>query len=128
VLAELAPAASRMSASQAKMQVHCQFEHFGKRRLKLEQLVAPELDGLHLGSIAHRVLATVGRARWSDEVLVEALNHEWNGLAEPLRANPRSRFELDRLGDGLLELVAAEREREADGLARARWFELAFGL
>ena len=128
VLAEAAPAASRMSASQAKVLVHCQFRHFGEQRLKLKRLEAPRVDALELGSIAHRVLAVAGREGWSDESVLEALEAERNRLKAPVLADPAARFELDRLGEGLLDLAAAERERLADGLAPARWFELGFGL
>jgi hypothetical protein len=61
ILAEAAPLAGRMSASQAKLIAHCLYEHFGKKRLGLGALAAPPLDQLLLGTIAHGVLREMGR-------------------------------------------------------------------
>ena len=62
ILAEAGALAGQCRASQAKTLVHCLYEHFGKRRLKLGVLGAPQLDLPSIGSIAHGVLADLGRA------------------------------------------------------------------
>lgn len=128
VLAEAAPFAEAMSASQARQLAHCQYEHFGKKRLRLERLGLPVMDVRRSGSIAHRVLAEVGRRGWPDGLVEELLEAEWRALEDGLRDDAAAAFERRLLREQLVALVAAERQREAEGRGRARWFELAFGV
>ena len=81
ILEEVGSLAGRMSASQAKTIVHCLFEHFGKRRLKLGALGAPQLDPPSIGSIAHLVLAEVGRAGFDPASLDEIFERWWTAKA-----------------------------------------------
>lgn len=126
---EAAQLAGIMSASQARMATHCLYEHFGSRRLALEQLRAPAVDGLLIGNVAHGVLAEIGRAGFDPEMVDVLLERHWNQLVpEALLGQPESDFERDVLASQLRDLVTVERSYlEATGV-NAVHFELAFGL
>jgi len=128
ILAEATPLAAAMSASQAKMVVHCLYEHFGTRRLRLEALVPPQLDARVLGAIAHAVLNDVGRGGFDAALLNEVLERWWaSEIPRDLRSDVQVTFEHDILRDNLHALVTAERAHfDASGI-RAEYFELSFG-
>lgn len=128
VLDEARPMAARMSASQARMVVHCLYEHFGKRRLALEPLVAPQLDQLVLGSIAHGVLADVGRSGFDPASIPRALEQWWaEKIPRALHDDPRVIFEHDVLTATLTALVTAERAHLDTCAGHPAHFELSFG-
>ncbi|HET7623012.1 MAG TPA: PD-(D/E)XK nuclease family protein, partial [Gemmatimonadaceae bacterium] len=125
---EAARLAGVMSASQAKMATHCLYEHFGSRRLGIEQLRAPDVDALIIGNVVHAVLAESGRRGFDPELVESLLDAHWKGeLLEALREEPKAGFERGVLASQLRDLVAAEREYlERTGVS-ATHFELAFG-
>ena len=130
ILEEVGSLAGRMSASQAKTIVHCLFEHFGKRRLKLGALGAPQLDPPSIGSIAHLVLAEVGRAGFDPASLDEIFERWWTAKAprEPGDDDPHAGFERRMLHTSLTELVTRERAHLVTSRSRAAFFELSFGM
>ena len=128
ILAEAGALAEQMSASQAKQIVHCLYEHFGKRRLNLGMLGPPQLDPRSLGSIAHLVLADVGRAGFDPAALDEIFERWWTEKApRELRDDPHAGFERRMLYTSLTELVERERAHLDASGSRAAFFELAFG-
>lgn len=129
VLAEAGPMASSMSASQARMVAHCLYEHFGKRRLRLDALVPPQLSALELGSIAHGALSDIGRAGFDAARVSEILAAWWKKLA-PTESDgtAAATFEQEILLGNLSRLAAQERALLSLTGARAEFFELAFGL
>src|SRR5690606_22393608 len=128
VLNEAAELARAMSASQSRMLAHCQFEHFGVRRLLLKPLEAPALDARNAGSLSHRVLAEAGRAGWREGIVDELLAAEWENVEESVKLDPVTSFDWELRRAQLNDLVSIERERMAiDGHASPRWFELGFG-
>lgn len=127
ILLEAADMARAMSASQSRMLAHCQFEHFGTRRLALHPLEAPVIDARRAGTLSHRVLAEAGRASWREGIVDELLAAEWERLDEPLKQDPETGFEWQLRRTQLKDLVAAERVRVEEGRAPSRWFELSFG-
>jgi hypothetical protein len=125
----LAILAGEMSASQAKMLAHCAYEHFGTKRLALRALGAPALDALAIGSIAHRVLARLGRAGFATANVDALLDEEWARVAAgPLGADPAEPFEREMLRAQLHELIEAERILLGTAAATPTYFELAFGM
>jgi hypothetical protein len=128
ILAQAGELASRMSATQARTIVHCLFEHFGKKRLGLGMLGAPQLDPPSLGSIAHNVLADVGRTGFDPAALDEIFARWWEAKApSELRDDPHAGFERRILHASLTELVARERAHLDASGSRAEYFELSFG-
>jgi hypothetical protein len=128
VLNEWTPLVSSMSASQSRMVAHCLYEHFGKRRLKLEVLAPPQVDMRLIGTIAHGVLRDVGRAGFDSADIEGALASWWEKeIPDAMRANQRVLFEREMLFADLLALVASERLHLA-GETKAEHFELSFGL
>jgi hypothetical protein len=128
ILAECAPLAAKMSASQAQKVAHCLYEHFGKRRLKLESLESPPLDRRLLGTIAHGVLSETGRGGFDSAMLDRVLARWWNDKVPPeLRDEPQSEFELEILLADLTTLLDHERAHFAASGSRAAYFELSFG-
>ncbi len=129
VTAELAPLAGSMSASQARMVAHCLYEHFGKRRLQLEALVAPQLDARLLGVVAHGVLNDLGALGFDPAALDVTLDRWWaEQLPVALRDGHHVRFEREMLGAQLAALVAGEHAHLLQSGSRAAHFELSFGL
>jgi hypothetical protein len=128
VLAETIPLAATMSASQARMVVHCLYEHFGTRRLRLEPLVPPQLDARLIGTIAHAVLNEMGRGGFDPASLNEALERWWTAkIPRELRSDVQVTFELQILRDNLRVLIENERMHFAASGSRAEYFELSFG-
>ncbi|HEY9480179.1 MAG TPA: PD-(D/E)XK nuclease family protein, partial [Gemmatimonadaceae bacterium] len=129
VIAEAAPLAGVMSASQARMVAHCLYEHFGSKRLGLRELRAPAVDALVIGSVAHGVLAELGRCGF-DDAMLDGLVAKWWKKEAPaaLLDQPGTRFERDLLLSQLRDLAAAERTYLGAGEVRAIHFELAFGI
>lgn len=128
ILAETTPLAAAMSASQARMVVHCLYEHFGTRRLRLEALVPPELDARVIGTIAHAVLNEVGRGGFDAALLDELFERWWaTGIPRELQSDVQVTFEHDILRVNLHALVAAERAHLDASGSRAEYFELSFG-
>ena len=128
ILAEAGALAGQMSASQAKMLVHCLYEHFGKRRLQLGMLAAPQIDLPSIGSIAHGVLADVGRAGFDPARLDEIFDRWWGAkVGEELLGDTRVGFERGILYASLVELVAREHAHLDASGSRAAFFELSFG-
>ncbi len=129
ILAEVGPLAGKMSASQARMVAHCLYEHFAKRRLGLEQLAAPRLGTLELGSIAHEALRDLGRVGFEPARVDAILAKCWKKLVPAeVDDTPAATFEHEMLFHNLAELAEQERNLLALGGATARYFELAFGL
>ncbi|HEY9425551.1 MAG TPA: PD-(D/E)XK nuclease family protein, partial [Gemmatimonadaceae bacterium] len=125
---EAAKLAGIMSASQAKMATHCLYEHFGSRRLRIEQLRAPDVDALILGNVVHVVLAELGRGGFDPDKVNAILAAHWtDALLEPLRAEPKAGFEREVLASQLRDLAAAEREYLQQTGVSAAHFELGFG-
>ena len=125
---EAAKLAGIMSASQAKMAAHCLYEHFGSRRLRIEQLRAPDVDSLTIGNVVHAVLAELGRCGFDPGKVDALLDEHWTGeLLEALRDEPRAGFEREILASQLRDLVAAEREYLQTTGVSAVHFELGFG-
>jgi|GEM_PF-2280331 len=128
VLAETIPLAATMSASQARMVVHCLYEHFGTRRLRLEPLVPPQLDARLIGTIAHAVLNEIGRRGFDPASLNEVLERWWaTEIPRELRSDVQVTFELQILRDNLRTLIDDERAHFAASGSRAEYFELSFG-
>ena len=128
ILAETTPLAATMSASQARMVVHCLYEHFGTRRLRLEALVPPQLDARVIGTIAHAVLNDVGRGGFDAGSVDELLERWWaSEIPRELRSDVQVTFEHDILRENLHALVAAERAHFDASGSRAEYFELSFG-
>jgi ATP-dependent helicase/DNAse subunit B len=128
ILAEVGTLAGHMSASQARMLVHCLFEHFGKRRLQLGMLGAPQLDLPSIGSIAHGVLADIGRAGFDPDSLDEIFARWWAAkVPSELRDDAHVAFERGILHASLTELVSRERAHLDASGSRAAYFELSFG-
>jgi ATP-dependent helicase/DNAse subunit B len=128
ILAEAGALAGQMSASQAKMLVHCLYEHFGKRRLQLGMLGPPQIDLPSIGSIAHGVLADVGRAGFDPARLDEIFTRWWTvKVGEELLGDTRVGFERGILSASLVELVAREHAHLDASGSRAAFFELSFG-
>lgn len=129
ILAEVAPMAGKMSASQARMVAHCLYEHFAKRRLGLEPLGAPQLGAIELGSIAHGALRDLGRVGFDPERVDEILGEWWQKLVpEEADDTPAAVFEREILFGNLKLLAGQEQNLLASGGATAGFFELAFGL
>ncbi|NUO54674.1 MAG: hypothetical protein HOV80_38025, partial [Polyangiaceae bacterium] len=129
ILAECTPMAGIMSASQAKQVVSCLYQHFGNRRLGLAQLMAPQLDQLRLGSIAHCVLNEVGRAGFDATHLEATLDRWWKKeVPHDQIDTPEAVFNREILLGNLAALVEQEREHLRQSGCRAEFFELAFGL
>ena len=127
--AQLAPLARSMSASQARLLAHCAFEHFGRKRLDVNALVAPALDLPTIGGIIHAVLATVGRAGFDAESIDELFEKEWDRrISGGLDADPSEPFHRERILADLRELIVAERTTLAACEAKPAHFELAFGM
>jgi hypothetical protein len=125
---EAAKLAGAMSASQARMAAHCLYEHFGSRRLGIEQLRAPDVDGLVVGNVVHAVLAELGRCGFDPAKVDSLLDAHWKGeLLEALRDEPKAGFERGVLASQLRDLVVAEREYLEKTGVSAVHFELAFG-
>jgi RecB family exonuclease len=125
---EAAKLAGVMSASQAKMITHCLYEHFGSRRLRIEQLRAPDVDALILGNVVHAVLAELGRGGFDPDKVDSVLARRWNdALLEALRDEPKAGFEREVLASQLRDLVTAEREYLRGTEVSAVHFELGFG-
>jgi hypothetical protein len=128
ILAEAAPLAGRMSASQAKLIAHCLYEHFGKKRLGLGALAAPPLDQLLLGTIGHGVLREVGRLGFEPGALDEVLERWWHTKVPlELRDDAQTHFERDLLHMMLRDLVEQEHRHYAASPGRPAYFELGFG-
>jgi ATP-dependent helicase/DNAse subunit B len=118
-----------MSASQVNTIAHCLYSHFGTKRLQLQPLAAPEVDALSLGSVAHRILAELGRADFAPEALDEIFAAAWNDTVQPeMRDDPEVQFDRGILLDQLRAFVEAERVWLDGTSARPTHFELAFGL
>jgi hypothetical protein len=125
---EAAKLAGIMSASQAKMAAHCLYEHFGSRRLRIEQLRAPDVDALTVGNVLHAVLAQLGRCGFDPDKVDALLDEHWRGeLLEALRDEPKAGFEREILASQLRDLVTAEREYLQTTGVSAVHFELGFG-
>jgi ATP-dependent helicase/DNAse subunit B len=128
IVAAAGPLAGSMSASQARMLVHCLYEHFGKRRLQLGVLGAPQVDLLEIGKIAHGVLADVGRAGFDPASLDELFARWWTSkVPDELRDDAHVAFERGILHASLTDLVARERTHLDTSGSRAEFFELSFG-
>jgi hypothetical protein len=128
VLAECTPLAGSMSASQSHLLAHCLYQHFGKRRLELGALGAPQVDPLALGSIAHNVLADVGRLGFRPEALDDVFERWWTDtVSAELRDDPQVRFDREILHTNLTDLVAHEHAHFSASESRPAYFELAFG-
>jgi hypothetical protein len=129
IVATLADHARQSSASQAKMLAHCVYEHFGKRRLRLEALEAPVLDQLVLGSVIHHALRVLGQRGFVPSAIAPALDDAWAAFVpDRLTRMPAAEFEREMLAANLETLVAAEAERAALVPGTPTHFELAFGL
>jgi hypothetical protein len=128
IVAQMGGLAGQMSASQAKTLAHCLYEHFGKRRLKLGVLGAPQLDLPSIGQIAHGVLADVGRAGF-DPASLDAIFARWwtSKVPSELRDDAHVAFERGILYASLTDLVARERMHLDASSSRAEFFELSFG-
>lgn len=128
ILAEVTPLAATMSASQARMVVHCLYQHFGSRRLHIEPLVPPQLDPRLMGTIAHAVLNDVGRGGFDPAALGDVLAHWWEAhIPRELRGDAQVEFEHEMLLASLQALIECERAHFAATESRAEYFELAFG-
>ena len=128
ILAEVGPMAAKMSASQARMVVHCLYEHFAKRRLVLDALVMPLPDQRDIGSIAHSVLNDIGRAGFDTAMLDTLLTRWWTEtIPAELHDDAVVRFEREMLLANLTALLEGERELFATAGCRPVFFELAFG-
>jgi ATP-dependent helicase/DNAse subunit B len=125
---EAAKLAGMMSASQAKMATHCLYEHFGSRRLRIEQLRAPDVDALVLGNVMHAVLAQLGRGGFDPDMVDSVVAEHWNdALLGALREEPKAGFERDVLAGQLRDLMISEREYLQKTGVSALHFELGFG-
>jgi hypothetical protein len=125
---EAARLAGAMSASQARMATHCLYEHFGSRRLGIEQLRAPDVDALVIGTVVHAVLAELGCRGFDPDQVDSLLDAHWKGeLLEALREEPKAGFERGVLASQLRDLVTAEREYLQKTGVSAMHFELGFG-
>jgi len=108
--------------------VHCLYEHFGTRRLRLEPLVPPQLDARLIGTIAHAVLNEIGRRGFDPASLNEVLERWWaTEIPRELRSDVQVTFELQILRDNLRTLIDDERAHFAASGSRAEYFELSFG-
>lgn len=129
ILAECTPLAATMSASQARQVVHCLYEHFGKRRLGLESLGAPQLQARELGTIAHCVLNELGRVAFDPSLLAATLDRWWTAkVPRETRRTAAAEFDREMLFANLSDLLMREREHLAISGSRPAYFELAFGL
>ncbi|HKH94349.1 MAG TPA: PD-(D/E)XK nuclease family protein [Gemmatimonadaceae bacterium] len=129
IVAAAGPLAGAMSASQARMLVHCLYEHFGKKRLGLGVLGAPQLDPLQIGKISHGVLAEVGRVGFDPASLDGIFERWWTAkVPRELRDDAHVAFERMILHTSLTELVARERSHLDLSGTRAAHFELSFGM
>ncbi|HEX2778008.1 MAG TPA: PD-(D/E)XK nuclease family protein, partial [Gemmatimonadaceae bacterium] len=125
---ELAPLAGAMSASQAKMLVHCAFSHFGVQRIGAKPLLPPALDPLSIGGIIHGVLARLGR-ELSPAALDEVFAAEWQRrMATGFGTDPSEPMQREILLDQLRDLVASEHARLAGAAAKPAHIELSFGM
>jgi len=128
ILAEVGPMAAKMSASQARMVVHCLYEHFAKRRLGLDALVMPLPDQRDIGSIAHCVLNDLGRAGFDIGRLDTLLTKWWaEKIPAELHDDAVVRFEREMLLGNLTALVEGERALFATSGCHPAYFELSFG-
>jgi hypothetical protein len=129
ILAEAGVLAGRMSATQAKSVVHCLYEHFGRKRLRLGALAVPQLDELRLGEISHGVLNELGRLGFEPEALDEVFERWWRRVVPPeLLGEAQSAFERELSYGNLRALVEREHAHFAVSPSRPAYFELGFGM
>lgn len=117
------------SASQTHDLAHCLYEHFGKKRLQLAPLTAPQLDRRTIGTLSHAVLQQLVKEGFADGRLDSVMNDVWSdGEFNVYRSRPSAEFELEVLREQLAVVAKLERAYlAAPGYERSH-AELAFGL